>query len=207
MFKTKLSLLTTLVACTLLLAGSSCTTTQKTNINTNAVTVNTNTTNDNTNVVVTDSNDNINGVVTNENTNTEQVSEVDTSDWLTYTNDEYGFSFKYPVGINVTVQETDLVSKILPGKKVSVVQVAKEGEILLTIFPERNIDHGVPGLEQKMVIIGGKSGTELFSDISSEYWVNNYPLVDAHFTILSNNTKQEDKKQVELIISTITFNF
>lgn len=37
---------------------------------------------------------------TNENTNTEVVvntnAELDTSDWLTYTNEEYGFSVKYP---------------------------------------------------------------------------------------------------------------
>ncbi|MFA6474794.1 MAG: hypothetical protein WCV88_01170 [Patescibacteria group bacterium] len=84
MIQTKLALLITFAASTLLLVGSSCTTTQKTN---------TNTINDNVNTeAVTNTNDN----VSNDNTNVEQVSGIDTSDWQTYTNDEYGFSFKYP---------------------------------------------------------------------------------------------------------------
>lgn len=66
-----------------------CTTVQT---NTNAVS---NTNVANTNVVV-DTNENANITVTNDNINTDQASEVDTSDWLTYTNEEYGFSFKYP---------------------------------------------------------------------------------------------------------------
>ena len=83
-------LISTLATSLLLLAG--CTTQTVTNTNTNVVsntnaTVNTNTSNDNTNAVVTES---------IENTNADQGSEVDTSDWLTYTNDEYGFSLKYP---------------------------------------------------------------------------------------------------------------
>ena len=56
------------------------------------------TTNDNTNAVVTNS---------NENTNTEQGSEVDTSDWLTYENEEYGFSLQYPS--DWTYEEKSLV--------------------------------------------------------------------------------------------------
>ena len=85
-------LISTLAASLLVLAG--CTTQTATNANT----ANQNT---NTEVVV-----NTNEAVSNENTNTEQGSEVDlsaeasaevdTSDWLTYTNEEYGFSFKYP---------------------------------------------------------------------------------------------------------------
>ena len=92
MQSTKKLPLSTLAAGLMLLAG--CTTNSTTNANvventnTNtAVTTNANEANDNTNVAVVDS---------NENTNTEQGSEVDTSGWLTYTNEEYGFSFRYP---------------------------------------------------------------------------------------------------------------
>lgn len=53
----------------------------------------TNTINENANIeVVTNTNE----TVSNENTNAEQGSEVDTTNWLTYENEEYGFSFKYP---------------------------------------------------------------------------------------------------------------
>ncbi|MBI2415468.1 MAG: hypothetical protein HYV33_02260 [Candidatus Kerfeldbacteria bacterium] len=58
-------------------------------------------TNDNTNVV-TEINTNTNkSVEVVDNTNEvavdlETKEEIDTSDWLTYTNEEYGFSFRYP---------------------------------------------------------------------------------------------------------------
>ncbi len=84
MKKQTLISLSTLAASLILLAGCS-TATSKVN------TANTNTT-INTNASV-----NANA---NENTNTEVSSDVDTSDWLTYTNDEYGFSFKYPSSIS-----------------------------------------------------------------------------------------------------------
>ena len=96
MTQSKTILISTLASSLLVLAGCTTQTTTNTNVvsNTNT-TVNANTSNDNTNVVVANSNENTNEVV-NENTNSGQGGEVDTSDWLTYTNDEYGFSFKYP---------------------------------------------------------------------------------------------------------------
>ena len=96
MTQSKTIFISTLTISLLVLAGCTTQTATNTNVvnNTNT-TVNTNTANDNTNIVVTNSNENTNEVV-NENTNSDQGSEVDTSDWLTYTNDEYGFSFKYP---------------------------------------------------------------------------------------------------------------
>lgn len=103
----KYLLIPTMATSLLVLAGC----TAQTSTNTNLV-ANTNTTNDNANVeVVTNTNE----TVDNENTNninesgevdlsTGAFAEVDTSDpalnevegWLTYTNEEYGFSFRYP---------------------------------------------------------------------------------------------------------------
>ena len=94
MNKSKAILISTLTASLVLLAG--CTlqpTTNTANQNTNTAVV------ANTNETVVNNNTN-----SNENTNTEQESEVDTSDpalsevegWLTYTNEEYGFSVEYP---------------------------------------------------------------------------------------------------------------
>ncbi|MBI2415525.1 MAG: hypothetical protein HYV33_02565 [Candidatus Kerfeldbacteria bacterium] len=85
MNQSKPILISTLAASLLLLVGAGCTQ-PTTNQN------NTNTSNVNAVVVV-----NTNTVVANENTNTTNTnSEVDTSDWLTYTNEEYGFEFRYP---------------------------------------------------------------------------------------------------------------
>lgn len=75
----KILSLSTVAASLVLITG--CTTVQ-TSTNTNTVS--------NTNAA------NTNEVVVDENTNAEQGSKVDTSDWLTYTNDEYGFSLLYP---------------------------------------------------------------------------------------------------------------
>ncbi len=89
----KILFLSTVAASLVLVTG--CTTVQIAT-NTNA--------NQNTNAaVVTNPNGNTNGVAVNDNTNAEQGSEDDTSNWLTYTNDEYGFSFKYPEGWELTV--------------------------------------------------------------------------------------------------------
>lgn len=80
----KNSLLFTLATSLLVLAGCTQTTT-----NTNTVS----NANENTNTEVV--------VNTNDNSNTvdeggEVETNIDTSDWLTYTNEEHGFSFKYP---------------------------------------------------------------------------------------------------------------
>lgn len=72
-----------------LLTGCTSTTTSTTNTVTNSNTSNSN--------VVVDSNANVNAT-TNENTNTDTAAEteIDTSDWLTYTNEDMGVQFDYP---------------------------------------------------------------------------------------------------------------
>ncbi|MBI2415469.1 MAG: hypothetical protein HYV33_02265 [Candidatus Kerfeldbacteria bacterium] len=83
-------MISTLAASLLLLVGAGCTQPTTNENKTNA---------SNVNAVVVDN--------TNETANTEQGSEVDTSDgvlrspegeadWLTYTNEDYGFEFRYP---------------------------------------------------------------------------------------------------------------
>ncbi len=82
MKSTKPILISTLTASLLILAGCTTQTATNTMVNDNAT----------VEVVA-----NTNETTSNENTNVGDASgEVDTSDWLTYTNDEYGFSFKYP---------------------------------------------------------------------------------------------------------------
>lgn len=124
MKKYQIIFITTLTASLTLMVG--CTTQTTTNDNTNQV-VNTNVTNENTNVVVANA---------NENTNSEQGSEVDISDWLTYTNDEYEFSFKYPKEWgSVEMQSVDEVSLLFSNREnvtdqyliTPIISVAKEG--------------------------------------------------------------------------------
>lgn len=93
--------------------------------NTNGVTtVNTNTSemvvedidtesvNENTNVVDTA----INNTDTNDSGNTDEVTvneedDIDTSDWLTYTNEEYGFSVDYPRDWNYEINTEGLLNE------------------------------------------------------------------------------------------------
>lgn len=80
--------MSTLAISLLLVVGCSTQTATNMNAVTNTNTVNTN--------VTVSTNEDTNTVVSNQNTNVEQGSEINTSDWQTYTNEEYGFSFKYP---------------------------------------------------------------------------------------------------------------
>lgn len=88
-----------------LLAGAGCTQPATTSLDTdnaNETVVNTTVTNTNEAVV-----ENTNAVLENtntaiSNTNDSGAETIDTSDWLTYTNDEYGFSLRYPNVLHVT---------------------------------------------------------------------------------------------------------
>jgi len=63
--------------------------------------------NQNTNAVI---NVNINS---NTNVNNNQNSEIDTSDWLTHKNEEYGFEFKYPASFKLQYNNTEDLLKII----------------------------------------------------------------------------------------------
>ncbi len=121
--------ISTITASLVLLAG--CSSTPATNTN---AAVNTNVAN--TNVVV------------NENTNTEVSSDVDTSDWLTYMNDEYGFSFKYPSEWGGTVITTRGPGDYQTG---SVIQIAfdndssRNGNQLTAVIKVETLDYKFNG--------------------------------------------------------------
>ncbi len=93
MNQSKTILITTVAASVLVLAGCSPQTATSTNVNV---------ANDNATVEVVDTtngNINING----------EAREVGTSDWLTYTNEEYGFSFKYPSDYSISTNDANTV--------------------------------------------------------------------------------------------------
>lgn len=62
----------------------------------------------NTSVVLENSNSDANADAADVNADTVGDTTVDTSDWLTYTNEEYGFSFRYPNDWIVTEQTNKL---------------------------------------------------------------------------------------------------
>jgi hypothetical protein len=160
----------------------------------------------NTNVVV-DTNENTNVIVVNENTNSDQGSEVDTSDWLTYINEEYGFSFKYPEEWTVSDQTTQSKSWIIDGANLHIIQIKFDDILLLSILPEGQFDHDInPDMKVKSIKIGGKSGHLKFTDSYKIYSVDNYPKSDSEFRVESHTENEYQKSTVEKVIQSIQFN-
>lgn len=134
-----------------LLAG--CTTTQTANTNEVAEVAQNTNSESNTNQV-----ENTNEAVeVAENTNSDETNtaEVDTSDWLTYTNEEYGFSFKYPeeweingpVGQSIGVQAEKISSlpteqKVAPRTKVSPTTKSQNEVERDNLISERDSSYG-----------------------------------------------------------------
>lgn len=225
MSQTKSIFIPVFVASLFVLAG--CTAEPTTNTN---VTVNTNTvTNTNTDVVAS-SNDNTNEVVINENTNTEQVNEVDTSDWLTYTNEEYGFSFRYPS--DWKVEENLQKCWILTSQQT----ITEQEQFYIDNPKARNGTDAVPGNEMSLCVKDEKVNTDLvqwaeektYRYVDEEYrgkaTFNNSPaylIVDLDFGKSNNYFLMNDKtvyslyyaivddsrsEQIDLIAQSVTFN-
>lgn len=130
--------------------------TQKQNENTEVVVnVNDNTNlNSNTNAEV---NTNVVGTALELSENTADT-EIDTSDWLTYTNEEYGFSFKYPSDYSVTMNDAVVGNILDPTSTLSgkmnienseLFSGMSEREILMT-EPEKEI---MPLIEERFLTI------------------------------------------------------
>ncbi len=89
------------------LLGASCWKGVGTNTNVGVSNENTNSTiqnsNQNSKAEVNTNTADTNTVITNiSNQTTNSSDQIDTSDWLTYTNEEYGFSFKYPNSLEIS---------------------------------------------------------------------------------------------------------
>lgn len=111
--------------------------------NTNG-TNNTNTQNSNTNLNNSEQNENVNQV-NNENINNDATA-IDTSDWQTYANEEYGFSFKYPKEYIISVNDANTVSIIDPQSILKGKVIIEHSESFITMT-EREILMIEPGKE------------------------------------------------------------
>lgn len=143
---------------------------------------------------------------TNNNINQESDNTVDISDWQTYTNEEYGFSFKYPRDWKVNIEETQSKSWILPDGNIYVIQLLLHDKIKLVILPEGQFDHD---LEQDMKEIGltvdNKSVTLAYSDSYQVYAFNGYPQKDSEFRTESHANDLKDQTVIEAIVMSIDF--
>lgn len=77
--------------------------------------------------IATNSNTGINSSISNENENTNS-SEIDTSDWLAYTNEEYELTFRYP---STWIIKQEWLETGLKGKKYNIFLQNQEKESIL----------------------------------------------------------------------------
>jgi hypothetical protein len=144
----------------------------------------------------------------NENTNTEQGSEVDTSDWLTYTSEEYGFSFRYPS--SATVNHLDINHWSIEGDNQLTVLVAVNDQDYQTAVNEKPVEASIT--EQRELIINGLTatlqigmGADLGNDSNTKYPFTIYILPFNNKTLNFSIDSQNKQSQVylEQIISTL----
>lgn len=184
---------------------------------------------DNTNVVNDDAT--TEGVTdVDDNTNIDQISEVDTSDWLTYENEEYGFSFKYPGDWKVKVNNQNCW--ILTSAKT----IADREQFYIDNPKANNGTDAVPGNEMSLCVKDEHVDVELiqwaeentYRYVDEEYrgesTFNSLPaylIVDLDFGKSSNYFLKVDStvygvyyaivddprsEQIDLITRSITFN-
>lgn len=142
----KILSLSTMTASLLVLAGCTAQTATDT-----VSDVNTTNANVNTEVVA-----NTNEVVTNANTNVvddSEEAEVDASDWQTYTNEEYGFSFRYPSDWQIA---QDIFSEYKESYDNPRYQVTEKDIVFLTSLSDDEIEDSL--YEYRNQEVGASSG-------------------------------------------------
>ncbi|MFH1610718.1 MAG: hypothetical protein ABIA91_02395 [Patescibacteria group bacterium] len=142
----------------------------------------------------------------------EEKEEVDTSNWQVYTNEEYGFEFKYPNGI-------ELGEDSLPEQDIFIVGFHKEDkDEFVNMKFEINADGKGPIFNDKLFVINKRDGQISVvetkeSGVDEEYkndgmeWLRAY-LVEGDITYSWNFQSNKQKSQEEFfkqILSTFKF--
>ena len=198
--KLKHILISTVAASVVLLAGCSIQT-----ADTNSVSK-ANSTNENVTVEVVA---NTNGMVSNKNTNDTTVNgDIDISDWLTYTNKEYGFSFRYPRSAKVNQLDTNHWSIEESGRLT--VSIAVNDQDYQTAVNEKPVQASIT--EQKELTINGQTATlqigmaaDLGNDSNPEYPFTIFiiPLNNKTLNLSIDSQDKQSQSYLEEIITTL----
>lgn len=142
----------------------------------------------------------------NTNSNTNSTDKIDTSNWSTYTNEEYKFSvdIKDEWVLKMTESLT-WESRITSGPAIAI-QWKEEDQIYLNIFPDGGFDGGslcVP-IEQKSIFVETKNAKVHYCTDKTYVFFEDYPnKTNGTFRVVINASFHEERASIEHIIGSL----
>ena len=128
-------------------------------------------------------------------------------DWLTYTNEEYGFSFKYPEGWEIINEEGPFDSIVIDDKKIQSFDFLIDEHRILAVYPEGEFDHDrFINSESTSVQVNGFSTVLSTVGLSQQHIFEDYPVITpGKFRIEAYPRTWSEQVIVNDVITTIDF--